>query len=111
MAAAQQETKAQQYKRIKAERLAKETLHEFEAPSGLVWTLRKLNLAQFVMSGVMPMSLAGKLAKASEEANGNHAQAFQNLDWKEQAKTIEFSAKVVRYCAVDPKIADNPTEP
>jgi hypothetical protein len=109
MAAAKMETAAERYRRIKAERLAQEELVDVETPSGMTWKLRRPNLAQFVTSGIMPISLAGKLAEADKD--GNPAEAFNALDWEEKARTIEFSAKVVRYCAVDPKIVENPKGP
>lgn len=110
MATAKMETAAERYRRIKNERLKLEKLYDFESPSGMLWKLRRPNIAQFVMSGVMPMTLAGKLATASEKG-GDPAQAFDALDWKDKARTIEFSSAVVRFCAVEPKIVQTPTQP
>ncbi len=110
MPAAKLETAAAKYRRIKEERLKGETLFDVETPSGMVWKLRKPNLAQFITSGVMPMSLAGKLAKAAE-AEGDGAKAFASLEFDDQVRTVDFSAKVVRFCAVEPKIVEVPKEP
>lgn len=100
------ETSAERYRRIKADRMAKEELFDFESPSGMAWKLRKPNVATFITSGMMPMTLAAKLADT-----GNGGGTFENLDLKDQARTIEFSAKVVRYCAAEPKIVEYPTSP
>lgn len=110
MAAAKMETAAEKYRRIKAERLAKEEVFDLETPSGMVWKVRRPNLAQFITSGVMPMSLAGKIAEQQNEGQ-TPEQVFAQLDWKDQVRSIEFSAKVVRYCAVSPRIVETPTGP
>lgn len=104
------ETAAEKYRRIKQERAAAETLHDFTSPSGMEWKLRRPNLAQFITSGVMPMDLAAKLAPAEKEG-GDMVAAFDNLSIDEKVKTIAFSAKVVRYCAVVPRIVEKVTSP
>lgn len=103
------ETKAQQYKRIKATRAAKQETFDVEMPSGLTWTLRKPDIQQFVINGTMPMSMASKLSKAAQDADGDNLKAFSTLSIEDQIKTIGFSQKVVRFCAVDPRIVETPT--
>lgn len=101
------ETAADKYRRIKNELLGKEELFDVECPSGMVFKCRRPNLAQFVTSGVLPMSLAGKL-KDAEAQGESGADAFSQLDWQDQVKTIEFSNKIVRHCCVSPKLVENP---
>jgi hypothetical protein len=110
MTGTKMETAAEKYRRIKAERAANEELFELETPSGMVWKLRKLNLEQFVLSGTMPMQFAAKLAKTQEAAGGDHVKAFESLDMADKLKAISFSQKVVRYCAVEPRIVEDPKE-
>lgn len=110
MTQAKMETSAERYRRIKAERAANQETFTVEMPSGMTWVLRKLDVAQFVISGTMPMALATKLAEASAEANGDGVKAFSTLSPNEQIKTIDFSQKAVRYCAVNPRIVENPTQ-
>lgn len=102
------ETSAQRYRRIKAERAATQELFELETPSGMVWKLRKLDLEQFVLSGTMPMQFAAKLAKTHEAAGGDAGKAFTSLPLNDQIKAIDFGQKVVRFCAVEPRIVENP---
>lgn len=106
--AAKMETAAERYRRIKAERAANDELFEVETPSGMVWKLRRLNLEQFVVSGTMPMQFATLLAKAQEEAGGDAKKAFATLDISDKLKALNFSQKVVRYCAVEPRIVEMP---
>lgn len=104
------ESSVERYRRIRAERAAKDKIHEFTSPSGMVWKLRRPNLSQYVMNGVMPMGMTGKLAAQVSEG-ADPATLFTSLTWDEQVKTIEFANKIVRYCAVEPKIVESPTEP
>lgn len=106
MAAAKMETAAERYRRIKEERLKQTELFDFKSPSGMEWKLRRPDLPTFITSGMMPMSFAAKLVESKDGGSG-----FADLDWTDQARTIEFSAKVVRYCAVEPRIVENPTGP
>lgn len=99
------ETAAERYRRIKAELLGKEELFDVPCPSGMVFKCRRPNLAQFVTSGALPMSLAGKL----KDIDGSgEADSFNSLDWQDQVKTIEFSNKIVRHICVSPKLVENP---
>jgi hypothetical protein len=111
MAAAKMQTAAEKYRQIKNDRLAQETLHDFESPSGMVWKLRRPNMAQFVATGVIPMQLAAKLAKHAQENGGDDTAAFLALDWDDQVKTIEMTNKIVRYCTVDPRIVETASAP
>lgn len=103
------ETAAEKYRRIKAERSAQDALFDFESPSGMTWKLRKPNLSVFVINGSMPMSLAGKLAKASEIQD--QEAAFKSMSWQDQAKLIEFSSDIFRYCVVEPKVVETDPAP
>ena len=111
MAVAKMETAAEKYRRIKAERLDKEELFDLETPSGMTWKVRRPNLAQFIATGAIPMQLAGKLAKQAESHGGDNAAAFMDLEWDDKVRTIELTNKIVRYCAVSPKIVETPTAP
>lgn len=111
MAAAKMETSAERYRRIKAERLSKAQLIDFESPSGMVWKLRRPDLELFIASGIMPLSLAGKCAEEKKNTGKSDAEIFAGLDWKDQARSIESTAKIVRYCAVSPRIVETPTGP
>lgn len=104
------ETAAEKYRRIKQERAASETLYDFTSPSGMEWKLRRPNLTQFITSGIMPMDLAAKLAPVAKDG-GDMAAAFDRLSINEKVQTITFSAKVVRYCAVVPRIVEKVTVP
>lgn len=106
MTAAKTETDAEKYRRIKAEREQGQQLFALKTPSGMTWQLRRPNLAQFMVSGVMPISLAGKFAASAEAM-----EAATAMSLNDQIKTVEFSASLVRYCAVSPRIVEHPTEP
>jgi hypothetical protein len=85
MATAKMETAAQRYRRIKNEKEKTETLHDVECKDcGMAWKARKVGLEFWVASGILPL----------------HAAQIIN--------SIDFSNKVVRHTAVDPKIVDNP---
>lgn len=85
--------------------LDKEELFDVECPSGMIFKCRRPNLAQFITSGVLPMSLASKLQEAAKDGD---AEMWKTLDWQDQVKTIEFTNKLVRYVVVSPKIVEFP---
>lgn len=104
------ETSAERYRRIKAERLAQAETTEFTGPSGMVWKLRQPDLSVFITSGLMPVEMATAVAKLKEdEPTITDEQVYERLDAKDKLRSIAFAAAIVRYCAVDPKIVDNPT--
>lgn len=101
------ETPAARYRRIKAERAAKEETFDFESPSGMVWKLRRPNLLQYAATGQMPVGLVVKMAQSTPEEQES-GTPFLTLDGQEQLKTIEFASKLVQYCAVSPRIVEVP---
>lgn len=101
------ETAAERYRRLAREHAATDEVFDLETPSGMVWKVRKPDLAQFIVSGVMPISLAEKVATLQTSA-GNEAAAFAQLSTKEQIRIIDFKNRVVRFCAVEPRIVENP---
>jgi len=105
------ETSAQRYRRIKEAKLKSTELFDFTSPSGMEWKLRKVDLAQFVANGSLPMSLAQHINQANEANKGDVEAAFASLEWKDQARMIELVSKVVRYCAVEPRIVETVTDP
>jgi hypothetical protein len=111
MAVAKMETAAERYRRIAKEQQANEQLFDFTSPSGMVWKLRRPDLSSYVTSGMMPTALAAKVVAATQKANGDNAAAFNSLEAIDKLRAIEFSAKVVRYCAVEPRIVDYPSAP
>lgn len=96
----------EQYARIRAGKAATEKLFNFQAPSGMLFKLRAPDMQTFVSSGVLPLALADKLAKG--EASGSMAETIEDLSPKEQAQLVRFSAKLVRYVCVVPRISDDP---
>jgi hypothetical protein len=108
MAAAKMiETKAQEYRRVKEERRAQAETFDVPLPSGVTWKLRKVQLPQYVKSGVMPMSLASKLASAAQGVTSE--QAFLSLSPEDQERVTTFMKIVVADCVVDPRIYLKPT--
>jgi hypothetical protein len=101
---AKMETSAQKYRRIKEERLRNVELHDLETPSGMVWKVRRPDLQQFIISGVLPMSLAEKLSSSKDTT-----AAVQSMDFKDQMRSIAFASAVVRHCAVEPRIVETAT--
>ncbi len=105
------ETSAERYRRIKAERAAGQELFDFTSPSGMEWKLRKLDLSTYLLNGAIPQQMASRLASASKATGGDNIEAFKSLEWKDQAKAINFASSIVRYCAVVPRIVESPEGP
>lgn len=81
---------------------------EVELPSGEKFLLRKkVDLEMFVVSGVLPLSIADKMESAQKKGSSVEA-AFEQLSSGEKIKSIEFSTKLVRHICISPKIVDNP---
>jgi len=78
---------------------------------GMTWKARRAKREFWVTSGMLPSSLAAKMLEASS-ANGNAANVLaQSLDSSQIVQSIDFSNKVVRYTALEPKIVDEVTDP
>jgi hypothetical protein len=107
--AKQELTSAEKYRQMKRERMANAEICDFTSPSGIEWKLRRPDLQQFILSGVLPLSLASKIKKAAD-AGKSDADAFADLALEDQIRTLEFTQAIVRYCAVSPRIVMNPID-
>lgn len=96
------ETAAQKYRKLKEKRIRDGEQFDLETPSGMVWKVRKPDLQQFIISGVLPMSLAEKLGSDPKEA-------VKSMDLKEQMQSIAFASSIVKFCAVEPRIVEKAT--
>lgn len=104
------ESAAEKYARIKKEKLKGVETEKITSPTGMEWEVRRPELSLFMVTGMLPTQMAAKLEKAAEQANGNQTAAFYNLDWKTQAKSLEFSGKLLKHICVNPRIVENATE-
>lgn len=120
-----EETAAERYARIRAKQL--ENAQEVECidraddgshfPSiegcGMTWKARRAPKEFWVTSGMMPSSLAATMLEAAGGAsNGNVPESLaRSLNPSQIVQSIEFSNKVVRYTALEPKIVDEVADP
>lgn len=111
MSKAVMETAAEKYRRLKKAEDAGETLHDVECPSGMVFKCRKVTVPFLIAAGMLPMHLVEAMQQASGNGTITPAQAFAAMPFKEQMHSIEFSAKVVKYVCVEPRIVEKPIGP
>lgn len=98
----------EQYRRIRQAEEKTETLHDFTAPSGMVFKLRRPDMSIFAISGRLPLDLAEKMASIAEKNDIDPGQAFTRLDVKDQIRGIQFSAGLVKHVCVCPRVVDDP---
>jgi hypothetical protein len=110
MATAKMETAAQRYRRIKNEKEKTEALHDVECKDcGMVWKARKVGLEFWVASGILPLHMAESFLNLKAiNQDGSPSSVLNSMDSAQIINSIDFSNKVVRHTAVDPKIVDNP---
>lgn len=109
MATAQMETAAQRYRRLKNE---KEVVADAACPDcGMVWKARKADLNFWVASGMIPSSLAAAMVNAIKKGGMSPDDVMTALDLKQIAQSVEFTSKMVRYTAIEPRIVDKAEGP
>jgi hypothetical protein len=118
MATAKMETAAERYKRIREKREKGVKLFDVECKDreadngqpaiegcGMVWKARREPLDYWVTSGILPSSLASKLASqsgiASAKSPNNLASSLRPEDL---VQGIDFTNKIVLHTAVEPRI-------
>lgn len=102
------ETAASKYRRIKAEQEKNETLHDVTCSDcKMTWKARKVGIDYWVTTGVLPLGLVETMLKAVQGAKGKAEVALKSLAAKEVLQSIEFSAKVVKITAVEPRIVES----
>jgi hypothetical protein len=112
MAATAKETRAERYRRLRAEKISKEELFDFPSViPGETWRLRKLSLGAMVAMGIIPMHYAAKVAEAMQTNEGDAPKTFADLGFDEKVKTIDIANKVFHYVCVSPRVVENPTGP
>lgn len=106
----QQETAAERYRRIRAEKDGGQ-LHDVACPSGMVFKCRRVSVPFLVTSGILPLSLVELMSQASEKGGVTADQAFNQLPVKEKLQSIEFATKLVKFVCVEPRIVDEIKDP
>lgn len=108
MTAAKMETAAERYRRIRLEKAKSEQLHDVDCPDcGMTWKARKISVDFWVTSGVLPLNLVETMLKAGEKSGGKPEDLIKSLATKEVLQSLEFSAKVIKATAVEPRIVDD----
>lgn len=106
------ETAADRYRRLKAEKLKSETLHDVDCSDcGMTWKARRVGIDFWVSSGILPLHLVETMVKATEKNLGDTEGVLKTMAAKEVIESIEFSSKVVKHTAVEPHIVETPVEP
>lgn len=95
------------YRQKRQAKAASEQTFEVTLPSGEVFTLCKVDIQIFAVSGALPLTLAEKMERLRAKGATNE-EAFQALSVKEQAKSVEVTSKIVRKACVNPRIVDYP---
>lgn len=119
MATPKLETAADRYKRIRADKESKSELFDVECKDaaseasfagiegcGMVWKARRAAPDLWVTSGILPSALAAKMASVLGKGTPTPDKILKNLDDSELVQSIDFSNKIVRYTAVEPRIVD-----
>lgn len=115
MATAKLETAASRYRRIKAQKAAKQTLHDVtctDPDCGMVWRARRAKMDFWVTSGILPLHLVEQMSKVAGK-NGQQPSPenlVRSMPTKQVIDSVVFASKVVRYTAVEPAIVDEPTK-
>lgn len=106
------ETAAARYRRIRAEKERAEPLHDVTcADCGMEWKARRVGIEFWVSSGILPTSLVETMVRATEKQGVQPEELIKTMAAGEILKSIEFSSKVVRYTAAEPRIVEKPSEP
>jgi hypothetical protein len=124
MAVAKMETAAEKYRRIAQGKAKAEQLHDVECVDqptsadgppitgcGMVWKARPTSIEFWTSSGILPMHLVEVMLESVEKnGNKNVNKVAKQLAPKDVLRSIEFSSRVVRHTAVEPRIADHPSD-
>lgn len=105
------ETAAERYRRRKREIEAK-ALENVTCPECKEkWVVKREGLTFWISSGMMPAQLAASYMDLHKSGKVTEADILASLTTQQFTQSIEFTSKVVRHTAVEPKIVENPTEP
>ena len=102
------ETAAEKYRRIRTEQ--KQTLYDVPCSCGMVWKCERKSLDFWIRSGVLPAKLAGTFFKLHQSGKLNDLN-LETLAPEQVVQSIEFTSKVVRFTAIEPKIVEHPKDP
>jgi hypothetical protein len=104
------ETAAERYRRLRLERENSTETFDVTCECSMTWKCRKAAREMWVTSGVLPTDLAAKMVEARQKAS-DEAGIMKQLDPRDALKSIEFSAKVVLWTAVEPQIVEKDPTP
>jgi hypothetical protein len=76
-------------------------------PSGKSFIMRLAPIQQWVTTGILPASLAGKMQIAARAKDKNKAAAavLESFTEEDYAKQQELSRKLLEFCCVEPRIS------
>lgn len=111
MAAAKSYTKAEEYRRIIAEKQKAEQFYDVTCECSMTWEARRMPLEFWVTSGVLPAHLAAVFVKATEKIGADPQKLMKSMAASEVLQSIEFSSKVVKHTAVNPRIVEVVRDP
>jgi hypothetical protein len=103
--------KASEYKNLVKDKQQTESV---ELPSGAVFLVRPAPLKQWTMTGILPASLAAKMqlvAQAGKDTQKAAAVVLNSFTEKDFLQQQELGRKLVEFCAVEPKISVDGSNP
>lgn len=107
MTKAKMETAAERYRRIREEKEKSQSLYDVTCSEcEMTWKARKIGTDFWVTSGVLPLHLVETMLSASKKVGQKPADLLKQLAVKEVLQSIEFSSKVVKATAVEPRIVE-----
>lgn len=101
------ETAAQRYRKLAKE---KTELHPVTCECGMEWQCIRRDLNFWIESGVMPTELATAAARLQQSGKLTETEIVGSLTGEQLAMSIEFTSKVVRMTAAEPRIVEKPKE-
>jgi hypothetical protein len=112
MSAAKMETAAEKYRRLRSEKSKRDILHDVEClDCTMTWKARRIGIDFWVTAGILPLHLVETMLASTKGGTISAEDALKTMATKEVLQSIEFSAKVVKHTAAEPRIVETVTDP
>lgn len=108
MATAKMETAADRYRRQAQQAI---TTHDVKCSCGFEWKCRRTDKQFWITSGILPTSMLDALVKVAKKGKSDPNELLKSVATDELVRSIEFTSKVVKFTAVEPRIVETPTGP
>ncbi len=79
-------------------------------PSGLEMSLKRVSLTDLVMNGEIPNTLISVFEEAQQEGDFNPDEFMKSFDFADFSKFTDVYNVVVKACAVEPPVLDEPSD-